>query len=313
MMEPAKPPDEHVTTVEGEIVNGETEDAKGSDTPSDYDSDQEWSRLRDQMRHLTEPDSDALNPMKQLMNERLRWVERKLRKLEVSARNGDRFTKSRNGKNDFKEQNDEVESDEEESDEEEQDTAEEDTLAAKDKGVKDDENSMDAKENTKPLGVIPEFKRVDWYSFKVCRSVFWVLRKWTDISQNHKANEKQYAVEVLSGKARYYYENQRQVNAEGRQRTPWDPSPAEVMPKESLKEQIKEVPERIRVNSLGIMHILDELHPAGYDIKPFVFLRPYKTIVFLEEDLRKRLTQLEAQWGSVEAFMYPGEVTRPVQ
>jgi len=68
--------------------------------------------------------------------------------------------------------------------------------------------------------------------------------------------------------------------------------------------QPREAPERIRINSLAIIQMLDDLEPYSWQLKPTLMLRPFKTLVHWESALREKLTQLEVRWG--DAAKHPG-------
>ena len=112
----------------------------GFETPADYDSDAEWGRLRNEVSQLRSTRTGIVNPEQELMEERLRWIERKLRKLETQ--------KSLNSEDDVKRASDA------------------DKPTPDDKGDSKDADEF-YKANARQMGVIAEFRRVDWYNFKV--------------------------------------------------------------------------------------------------------------------------------------------------
>ena len=115
-------------------------DLPGLGTPTDYDSDAEWERLRYETSQLRSLRTGAIPPEEQLMEDRLRWVERKLRKLDGKAK---------------------------------QKQAESEKNGANEASTDEKADSKDADEFYKTnarIGVIPEFRKVDWYNFKVSSS-----------------------------------------------------------------------------------------------------------------------------------------------
>jgi len=119
------------------------ESLPGFETPPDYDSDAEWARLRHEVKQLRSTRTATMNPEQQLIEERLRWIERKLRKLDMKKdhRNEDNVKKASDA----------------------------DKLTPDDKADSKDADEF-YKANARQMGVIAEFRRVDWYNFKVFNS-----------------------------------------------------------------------------------------------------------------------------------------------
>jgi hypothetical protein len=133
---------------------------------------------------------------------------------------------------------------------------------------------------------VPKLRLVDWTGFKnVCLE-----------------DRKVYAIEVLMGPAKFYWQRhsekarRRQFGMDGVDRIYADGSYE--LTTEQLRKAQKEVPERIRVNSRHVLSILSDIMSEDLELKPTVFLRPYKPFVLYEAEIRQWLKDLEAKWGA---------------
>lgn len=153
----------------------------------------------------------------------------------------------------------------------------------------DEEKGEESKtEPRKRSPAIPELLYVDWQKFK------------------HKiAEQKEYAVDILTGPAKYYYEREE----EGKMRkirmvqlrnasTEVLEGSANLQPEAGNSE---ELPERIRINSLPILTILGNIDSEDkWGPQPAVILRPFKPLVYYGSQIRNTLQSLEAEWGEAE-------------
>ena len=150
-----------------------------------------------------------------------------------------------------------------------------------------------------PSRIIPQLKYVGWHEFK-----------------NRLANEeKAYAIEVLIGGARYYHQR---VEEEKKDEVKGGIHGHNERPEQSIKldheayaseaSTPKEVPERIRINSTPVLHILLGLTSDTLESAPMVYLRPFKILVHFEAQLREKYHRLEAKWGSCESAIALGHV-----
>ena len=149
------------------------------------------------------------------------------------------------------------------------------------------EDELKEKRNQKPTTtIIPKLRRV----------------KWIDFMYRHVEEKEVYAIEVLVGGARYYY--QRSEGNKG--------GPNENVDMQGVNTKLtslapdgssgirRELPERMRVNSNRIISILADLDPGTYfAMEPFVMLRPFKYLTCNEAKIRNYLQKLEAKWGDV--------------
>ena len=131
------------------------------------------------------------------------------------------------------------------------------------------------------LPAIPQLHYVDWLDFK----------------NKVVGDEKVYAVEVLIGGAKYYY--QRSEEDRKRKQRSKDRSGDRDQPIiEDAKS--KPLPERIRINSKPILLIMKEIDPTDWGESPVVMLRPYKSLIYHEDRIREVFERLQSRWGNAE-------------
>ncbi len=142
-----------------------------------------------------------------------------------------------------------------------------------------------------PVLVIPELRYVEWIEFK-----------------NRQVGEKQaFAIEVLVGKARYWYQREAsggkpQGGYAEHKGIQTDSVEENGDGPEGGSEGSKELPERIRINSRSVIAILSEIDSKGsWHRAPMVVLRPYKPFVYYEKQIRDTLRRLETDWGEAES------------
>ena len=134
--------------------------------------------------------------------------------------------------------------------------------------------------------------------------------------KNKLANEEEaYAIEVLIGGARYYHQRvEEEKKDEGKGGIHGHNERAEQPIKlddEACASEAgtpKEVPERIRINSIPVVHILLDMGSLRLLSVPMVHLRPFKHLVYYEAQLREKYRRLEAKWGSCESTIAMGHV-----
>ena len=143
-------------------------------------------------------------------------------------------------------------------------------------------------EQKKGSPAIPEVLYVDWQGFK------------------HKIEgEKKYAVEVLKGPAKYYYEREEEEKKHRAQMEQLKRGSGDV-PEGNANllldvENSEELPERIRINSMPILAILSNIDSAEkWNLQSVVILRPFKPLVYYDFQIRNTLKTLEAEWGETE-------------
>ena len=130
----------------------------------------------------------------------------------------------------------------------------------------------------KRVPAIPELGRVQWFDFK---------NKYVDERQ-------QYAIEVLVGEPKYYYQRQSEKDRGGLQGT--DVGPELILQRDT--QASPNLPERIRINSWPLLAILANLVSEDWTLRPRVMLRPFKLIDYYEKEIREKLIDLEADWSN---------------
>ena len=131
----------------------------------------------------------------------------------------------------------------------------------------------DSEVNPRPRSTIPEIHRVKWSEFK-----------------NKKVEEKQvYAIEVLEGPAKYWYQLLRESDDF---HTPRKENAGET----SIPRA--RTPDRIRINSLPLTLLLAYLSDSPFPTdEAIVLLRPFKLLVYYEKRIRETLVELEHKWA----------------
>lgn len=125
------------------------------------------------------------------------------------------------------------------------------------------------------VAAIPELNFVDWATFKATRTVWHV-----NVPPRH-------VIDVLLGEPLLY--PQRHGSSNDIEEPPRLPSnEAENMP-------LKAMPERIRINSVPLLETLKSIlgMPNRSSMQPLVMLRPYKALLYHEQDFRNTLAALE--------------------
>ena len=128
--------------------------------------------------------------------------------------------------------------------------------------------------------------------------------RWTEFKNKHLEDRRVHAVDVLIGNAKFYYER----GPEEKGRKKWRDNGHDLRENKELTSDVicnatstKEMPERIRINSLPILAILSEILSEDPSSQPKVFLRPYKLFVRYEDEIKQKLKELEIGWGNEEA------------
>ncbi|KAF4540683.1 AAA family ATPase [Lasiodiplodia theobromae] len=142
---------------------------------------------------------------------------------------------------------------------------------------------------------IPRIEPVDWHRFK--------NRLWCDCgiysqwAAEEKVHRRPHAIEVLIGKARYYWERA----GDGWMR---DPVGADEPNARDDHEQepdvpagkLPQLPERIRINSRPVLAFLAELTDSEDSISSKVMLRPYKILIRHQKAIRQHYQELRQEW-----------------
>lgn len=153
---------------------------------------------------------------------------------------------------------------------------------------KPDESNGSSKDQKRRV-TVPSIKRVNWHHFK-----------------NVSMKSQPHAIEVLMGPAKYYptaAAEKRKARKEkqlGMIPPDWDAGVLEGKPDPSIN---RSVPERMRVWSIPVLLILDELNnypPHSVPTHVETYLRPFKNLLRCRDGINAYLETLEAKWGAVE-------------
>ena len=140
----------------------------------------------------------------------------------------------------------------------------------------------------KNIHVLPKLNRIHWHAFK---------------NNLESSQEELSAIDVLEGPARYFY-NLKEDRSNRAKRTAFTiPSPdEEAITHDQQLGKRHEMPERIRINSASISAVLDEIFPDEMflPLGPLVMLRPYKSLVHYEKEIREYFDELSKKWEHVD-------------
>ena len=119
--------------------------------------------------------------------------------------------------------------------------------------------------------------------------------RWNEFKNKYATDKEEYAIEVLVGGARYWYQlpiddRLRKLNA----RVPGILSAAERQPE---LETCDELPERIRINSPALVAILSDISLETWPTKPIVLLTPYKLLVQYDTEIRDFFSRLKRKFS----------------
>ena len=157
-------------------------------------------------------------------------------------------------------------------------------------------NEQDSKAPEKilrpPTRIIPQLKYLGWHEF-----------------MNKPAHEEEaYAIEILIGRARYHHQRVEDEKKDevkggihGQNERAERPVKLDDEACASEASTPKEVPERIRIRSTPVLHILLSLTLYAPQSAPMVYLRPFKHLVYFEAQLREKYHRLETKWGSCKS------------
>ncbi len=119
--------------------------------------------------------------------------------------------------------------------------------------------------------------------------------EWSEFKNRHVGDEKLYAIDVLIGNARYWYQR-RQDQVRRKWKTHNDRTSLAQESAEERRLRLRdELPERIRINSPHLDAIFSIISSLESSPMPQVHLRPFKTLVQYETQIREFLSQLEGK------------------
>ena len=159
--------------------------------------------------------------------------------------------------------------------------------------LKESEHLLNKPAADKPrLPAIPQLHYVEWSEFK-----------------NKLAGEEHvYAIEVLVGGAKYYYQRSEEER-KGKQRLK-DHSGDRDQPITDHKRSTS-LPERIRINSKPIILIMNQINDSDESEYPIVILRPFKPLIYHEAHIREIFQRLMTKWGSADIAATTNEAIEP--
>lgn len=126
--------------------------------------------------------------------------------------------------------------------------------------------------------------------------------KWNEFKNKYATDKEAYAIEVLTGGARYWYQlrmddRMRKLKASGDQAAAADINDRLMAGSETYDE----LP-RIRINSPALMAILSDISLETWSMKSIVILTPYKLLVLYDSEIREFFTRLESKFSSTTSF-----------
>ena len=159
--------------------------------------------------------------------------------------------------------------------------------------LKESGHLLDKPAADKPrLPAIPQLHYVEWSEFK-----------------NKMAGEEQfYAIEVLVGGAKYYYQRSEEER-KSKQRLK-DRSDDRDQPITDHKSSTS-LPERIRINSKPLILIMNQINDTDQSGYPIVILRPFKPLIYHEAYIREVFQRLMTRWGSADIEATTNEAIEP--
>ena len=120
---------------------------------------------------------------------------------------------------------------------------------------------------------------------------------WSEFKNKLVGETTIYAIEVLVGEAKYYYQRSEEER-KSKQRLN-DHSNERDQPTTENKES-PPIPERIRINSKPVVSIMNQIDPMNRYEDPVVLLRPFKPLIYHETHIREVFQLLKAKWGDVD-------------
>ena len=128
--------------------------------------------------------------------------------------------------------------------------------------------------------------------------------KWSEFKHQFAGEKTLYAIDVLDGPARYWYQFKDDESRRKRFTSAKEAmSMEEIKPtNESDQSYPREMPSRIRINSVPILTILEDIIPnLSKKIGSVIMLRPYKALVHYEKPIREVFEELTKKWAEVDA------------
>ena len=152
--------------------------------------------------------------------------------------------------------------------------------------IEDSNSGSDqSKASEKRPTCIPKVHRVERWAFK----------------NKHVAEKQSYAIEVLVGEAKYYYQRTTHL-AKKYGKTESTQAKAESSAEPSTA--IAELPERFRINSEPVLTIMGQIDSEeAWSHIPTVVRRPYKPFIHFEPQIREKYQRLEEKWAKAEKAM----------
>ena len=134
---------------------------------------------------------------------------------------------------------------------------------------------------------VPKLNRAPWSEFKHRIAGQWIV----------------YAIDVLEGPARYWYQFK---DDESRRKRFLSAEKGVLVDDNKSADELdhaypREMPSRISINSLPVQHILEEIIPnVSKNGPPPTMLRPYKALVRYEKQIREVFEELAKKWAELD-------------
>ena len=129
---------------------------------------------------------------------------------------------------------------------------------------------------------------------------------WIDFKNRYVADKQHPAIEILIGEARFYYQRRRDEKQKHNRTTIetdlQEEAKEETLPPTSLTSvPYKEIPERIRINSIPIILVLSDITSENWFNVPTTMLHPFKYLKYYKKEIHQALEKLEAKWADTES------------
>ena len=121
--------------------------------------------------------------------------------------------------------------------------------------------------------------------------------EWSDFKNKLAGEEKVYAIEVLTGGAKYYHQRSEE---EKKNKQRWKDHGNDHHQPVTDNKKSTTMPERIRINSKPIVLIMNQIDPIDESECPTVMLRPFKPLIYHEARIREVYQRLIEKWGSAD-------------
>lgn len=133
--------------------------------------------------------------------------------------------------------------------------------------------------------------------------------EWSEFKNKYVGEEQEYAIEVLVGGAKYYHQRSEEERKD-KQRLKNHSNERD--PLTTGHENPSQLPERIRINSEPILHVMNQVDPIDRDKYPIVMLRPFKPLIYHEVRIREIFQRLVTKWGRADRGSDREQAAEPI-